>query len=261
MYYELYIDVFFLENFMMDSLLLFLTARILKCRCPYGRLFLGAGLGSLLTCAVVLIPMPDIVEIILYHTAVNSLMAVVGLKIRILSQFAKAMVLLYVCAVFLGGFMQIFRPYMRYVSLFYFAAFLGCLLFLKLWKAIAYLHDRGRHILRVTIYTETGEVEVRALLDTGNRLRDFLTGEPVSVVSPETAAGITGCPEKEKGFRVIPYRCVGGSSVMKVFRVRKMCIHMEEELWVGNVLLGIGEERLSREGEYGMILNPAILSE
>ena len=48
---------------------------------------------------------------------------------------------------------------------------------------------------------------------------------------------------------------------MKVFRVRKMCIHMEEELWVGNVLLGIGEERLSREGEYGMILNPAILSE
>ena len=67
--------------------------------------------------------------------------------------------------------------------------------------------------------------------------------------------------ELEKGFRLIPYRCVsGGESVMKVFRVKKMCVHMEEDRWIENALVGIGEESLSGDREYEMILNPAIFS-
>ena len=45
MYYELYIDVLFLENFMMDSLLILAVNRILKCGRAYGRIFLGGALG------------------------------------------------------------------------------------------------------------------------------------------------------------------------------------------------------------------------
>ena len=47
---------------------------------------------------------------------------------------------------------------------------------------------------------------------------------------------------------------------MKVFRVEKMCVHMEEERWIENPLLGIGEERLSGDEEYEMILNPAVFT-
>ena len=53
MYYELYIDVLFLENFMMDSLLLLAVNRVLKCGRSYGRIFLGGALGSTLTCLVI----------------------------------------------------------------------------------------------------------------------------------------------------------------------------------------------------------------
>ena len=45
MYYELYIDVLFLENFMMDSLLLLAVNKMLKNSATYGRLFIGAALG------------------------------------------------------------------------------------------------------------------------------------------------------------------------------------------------------------------------
>ena len=76
----------------------------------------------------------------------------------------------------------------------------------------------------------------------------------------ETAAFISDHIELEKGFRMIPYHCISGESVMKVFRVEKMCVHMEEERWIENPLLGIGEERLSGDEEYEMILNPAVFT-
>ena len=56
MYYELYIDVFFLVNFMMDYLLLRLTGKMMKCSATHGRIIAGAAAGSLCTCAVMVIP-------------------------------------------------------------------------------------------------------------------------------------------------------------------------------------------------------------
>ena len=50
MYYELYIDVLFLVNFMMDYILLLITRRLIKADASYGRVCLGALAGSILTC-------------------------------------------------------------------------------------------------------------------------------------------------------------------------------------------------------------------
>ena len=46
MHYELYIDLFFLENFMMDSLLLFVTERITGGKYSFKGVLSGAFLGS-----------------------------------------------------------------------------------------------------------------------------------------------------------------------------------------------------------------------
>ena len=62
---------------------------------------------------------------------------------------------------------------------------------------------------------------------------------------------------------MIPYHCVSGDQVMKVFRIEKMCVHTGmagEERWIQNPLLGIGEELLSENKEYEIIFNPEIFS-
>jgi stage II sporulation protein GA (sporulation sigma-E factor processing peptidase) len=46
--------------------------------------------------------------------------------------------------------------------------------------------------------------------------------------------------------------------VMKVFRIEKMCIHMDEDIWIENPLLGMSERTLSEKERYEMILNPGI---
>ena len=262
MYHELYIDVFFLENLMMDSLLLLALNHILKCGRALGRLFLCGALGSLLTCVTVVIPFPGLVKMILFHVVINSLMILGGLKIRSASQFVKAFFLLYAVSAFLGGVMLIFRPYMRFISLFYGIAFAAYLLFLKLWKFMAQVLRQQQEILRVTLYTEKGEKKAAALWDTGNKLRDFVTNDPVNILDPGFLHEITELPEAERGFHMIPYRCVSGERVMKVFRIKKMCVHMggEEDRWIENPLLGIGEESLSGNREYMIILNPGIFS-
>ena len=262
MYYELYIDVFFLENFMMDSLLLCLVNRIMKCGRPAGRLIAGAAVGSLLACLVVAVPMPGICRMILFHTAVPGLMLYTGTGIRKPGGFIRAYALLYGCAVFTGGMMGLIRPYMRAAGVFYGAAVLAYAGFMVFWKLLARLRGHGEDLIRVSLYTEQGAVEFTALVDTGNGLRDFVTGDPVSVLGPRAAEKIPGVDGMQAGFRLIPYRCVGGDALMRVFRVSRMCVHMEEDKWIYRPLLGIGDAEVSgRGGMYEMLLNPAVIAE
>ncbi len=260
MYYELYIDVFFLENFMLDSLLLLLVSRILTGERAYGRILFGGAVGSLMTCLVIVAPFAPVVRMILYHTAVSSVMLFAGVRIKGPAQFVKAFLMLYVSAVAVGGFMQLFRPYMRYVSLFYAAAAVSGYLFMKVWKLLSHLRRNTDSVVSVTIYTDKGECRAKALIDTGNCLRDCVTGDPVNIIDPGCVSGLSGYHDTDRGVRLIPYKCVGGESLMKVFRARRMCVHMEEDRWIERPLLGIGEEILSDDREYEVILNPAIFS-
>ena len=216
MYYELYIDVFFLENFMLDSLLLLVVNRVMNNGRSCSRILLGGALGSFLTCLAVAVPLPSVVRILVFHLFISSVIVCTGLQIIRLSQFVQAFLLLYAAAFLTGGIMQLFRPYMRYVSVFYAAAAVSYVLILKLWKMFSHMYRRQSVIIRVTLYTDKAEKPLKALLDTGNELRDCYTGEPVNIIAPETAADISDHIELEKGFRLIPYRCVSGESVMKV---------------------------------------------
>ena len=62
MYYELYIDVFWMTNFMMDSLLLFAVRQMLKCPVGKGRIFMGGIVGSTMTCLIVLLPLSGLLR-------------------------------------------------------------------------------------------------------------------------------------------------------------------------------------------------------
>lgn len=255
MYYELYIDVLFLENFMMDSLLLLAVNRVLKCNRTYGRIFLGGALGSLLTCLVIAFPFPTALKLIFFHVVINSLMLIAGLKISHPGQFAKAFLLLYLSAVFMGGIMYLFRPYMRYASLFYALAAVSYFLFTKLWRIVSAIMAGQQRICEVLLCIQEEKVQVRALLDTGNVLSDPVSGDPVSILDPDLAVQVIGILGEEPVYRYIPYRCVGGESIMKVFRIDKMCVHMDAESWIDHPLLGVAEQKLSADGEYRMILN------
>lgn len=258
MYYELYIDVLFLENFMMDSLLLLAVNKMLKNSATYGRLFIGAALGSGLTCAVIVLPFPGVLKFLLFHLVINVLMIKTGMRLRGIRAMFKALLFLYLSAFLLGGILHFLRPYIRTASLFFGAAVCSYYLISKGWEFLKRTGRAQKHICDVTLYTDAGQYKIKALIDTGNTLEDTFTQKPVNIIDEIFAKEI--CRQKPlKGFHYIPYRCVGREGVMPVFTIEKMCICAGEEQWVSRPLLGIGEQQISEQDEYQMILNPDVL--
>jgi sigma-E processing peptidase SpoIIGA len=259
MYYELYIDVLFLVNFMMDSLLLLSVNQVLKCSTTHGRIFLGGAAGAGLTCIVIAVPMPAVVKLMIFHTIINTIMIKIGLKVKGKRDFWKAFGLLYIASFLFGGILQALYPYVRTGSLF-FAAAVGCYYLIKgIWRFLTGQKELHKKICEITLYTSTGKKKVKALIDTGNSLKDNTSKEPVSVVDKALAKSILSNDEVKNGFHYIPYRTVGKESIMPVFRIKKMCVHLKEERWVENPIIGVCEEQVSEQDEYQMILNPDLL--
>ena len=96
----------------------------------------------------------------------------------------------------------------------------------------------------------------KALIDTGNRLRDPVSGEPVNILDPEIAE----CLLKEEipQMREIAYHSIGKENgVMKAFRIERMIFPEKENMVIKNGLVAISEEKILCE-DCRMILNPDI---
>lgn len=89
MQYEVYLDVLFLENMMMDFLILLAVKKVFPCSATYGSLLAGSFTGSLLTCAILFFPCPVWTRYILLFFLVNSCMTVIGLKTGHFPFFSK----------------------------------------------------------------------------------------------------------------------------------------------------------------------------
>lgn len=259
MYYELYIDVLFLVNFMMDSLMLLSVNQVLKCSSTHGRIFAGGALGAGLTCAVIVMPVLPIIKFLLFHTVINTVMIKTGLGVKGKKQFCKAFFLLYIAAFLFGGILSAIRPYVKTGSIFFAAAVVSYYLIREIWRFLVRLQKIQKKICEITLYTMDKEHRVKALIDTGNSLEDFYLQEPVSIMDQALAKSILTETDLKNGFHYIPYRSVGKESVMPVFRLKKMCIHIDEGHWVENPIIGICEEQVSEQEEYQMILNPDLL--
>lgn len=259
MYYELYIDVFFFVNFMMDYILLLLLKRILKCSATHGRVCMGATLGALLTCIVISLPIPyAFVKFILFHIVVNTGMIKLGLKIKKIGPLIKAWLMLYAGSFLLGGILTYMQQYVRVTSFFFGMAVFGYYLtfgVIKLFMAVVRIQDK---YCEIELYYQEQVYHVKALIDTGNGLRDPISFEPVHILQKKVLP-LGEKPEEIKGIRFIPYHSIGKSEgILPVVRLEKMRIQRETELWIEKPIIGICEEEISQGGDYKMILNPEI---
>lgn len=257
MYYELYIDVFFLVNFMMDYLLLQLVRRILKCPATHGRICIGALTGAFLMCAAMVIPgMNTFVRFILFHGIISVVMIKTGFKIGWNRTFLRAYILLYICAFLAGGVMEWLRQYIRAGSLFFALAIAGYYISLGIWNLFVYLAARNTGRCTVRLVKGEKECTVEALIDTGNRLRDPVTGKPVSIISASAAERFSDGIEK---LRYIPYHSVGKKEgFLPVLIPDGIYICRKEEIWIERPVIAVCEDKIS-EDDYEMLMNPDLL--
>ena len=258
MEYELYIDVLFLVNFMMDYLVLQIVRKITKCATSPFRIVISSMIGAILTCIVIAMSVNSILlNTIIFHGFISIIMIKVGFKTPNKHSFFQCLITLYCGSFLFGGVFGFFQQYMKVTSLFFCVAVGSYYVVKGVWWFFRNVSLQRATWYEVSIYFGKEDISVRALYDTGNSLREPYLGRPVSILERRSEERILD-RELEKGYYEIPYHSIGHDGVLKVVKATKMHITGDVDIWVQNPIIAISDEVISVEDQYQMILSPEI---
>lgn len=282
MYYEIYIDVVFVTNLLMDYILLRIVGMIFRCRGSRKRCLLAAAVGALFSCFILYVPTEAFLPvIILLHGACAIGMVALGCGLKKGGLLLKAMLTLYMTAFLCGGFWEVIAAggsiTLKTFLLFALCTYMGL-------TAVVYLSDSIR-IRRKSIYPVTlsyqGKVQsFYGFYDTGNLLTDSVNGGPVSIMEAEILETLLSgeLVDKLKHLKENPgelkstelaglhphfltYRTVGKEEGMLLaITLESLCIHTPKELvHVENPVFALSFEPSALGKEYKILLNSRLL--
>lgn len=283
MSYEFYLDVFFIENLVINYALLRTTNNLLKCSATHVRSLLSAAAGGLAAAvSLVWLYRCSMISTLLVSVAANTLMVRFGCKIKEGRRLVQGMLLFYMGTACMGLAFSLLRRMtgQRGVRAFCVTAVVS---YLVLSLCIR-LYEGGKawqqRFCRVTLLQDGNCKKVKGLYDTGNMLWDTTLQSYVSVIDisliKELFSDEVGrelelfcamkAPDSQKLLdplrpHYIPYRCVGCTSgllpaiVLDALRleqgdVQKVVVHP---------VIAIDRDSSSSLRSYQMILNPNLI--
>lgn len=266
MHYEIYIDSLFLLNFTMNLYLLLLLNKSLGRTATRKRLLAGAAMGGMGYCLMLLLPVGNaLVKILFSVVLVNGGTLFWVFRPHSVKAFLKILESGFLYSFLMGGGLFLlmnqgtfFRKYMMSVTG---ILLCGGLLWLLFYNRAIPKRKVGTDICKVEL-SGGGEsrITVQAIVDTGNSLKEPISGKPVSVLD-KTVFDILWKDEPPKVFRAIPYRSVGcEKGIMRGYEVPEMRIEQDGISKVcRNVYIGISDKPVSVTEHYRMLIHPGLL--
>lgn len=282
MYYEVYIDIVFLTNLLMDYILLRLVGLMFRCRGGRRRCLLAAAVGALFSCFILYVQTDRFLPVtILLHGACAMGMIWLGCGLHKGSLLVKAMIAMYLTAFLLGGFLEAVTSgkgiTWRMFVLFSIGSYLGL-------STLIYLSDsiraQWKNIYPITLSYQGKVQSAYGYYDTGNLLSDPISGAPVSVVESDFLETMLpgevidklkhlnenqGEPESTELVslkpRFLPYRTVGRENdLMLAITLEDLCIHTPREVvHVSGPVFALSFEPSALGKEYKVLLNSRLL--
>lgn len=260
-----YIDVVFAVNIVMDAVVLAILDRILSYGATKRRIWAGAAVGSLWACLVTLCPdMPAIIQGLGTYVAAGSLMSVTAFRLKGIREIARSVAGIYLVSVVLGGMLLMLYEHTRAG---YYARLAGPFLF---WVCAAGTaaavcwglsgHIKGmleglagrRDLCRAILWSGDRRVEALGLIDTGNRLREPVSGHLVHVAEKGPMLSLT---PSVKGVVYVPYQSVGGTGLLPAVYIDRMEIRQQGKCFVQEKpLIAVATQKLSPSGEYKILI-------
>lgn len=260
MYYEVYIDQLFLEILIILVILQKIGGKLMNRSLSAAKIWLAALTGSGTVCTAVFFRITGnrpAAALLLCLCAV--IMAVVGLGCRSWRETGASMVYLLSAGAFFGGICRmIFSLWKTPVAA---AAVPGYLAADCLIRRLRERMGLEEYRAKVILEDQGDRWELTGLIDTGNRLKEPLTGRPVSILEEKEAVKMQRycrIQQEKNGYLLIPYYSVGTEKGwMQGMVVDAMYIRYRgENVRITHPVLAVCKQQLSRKGQYQMILNP-----
>jgi len=294
----IYGDITFFINFFFDYFSLWLTSVILKVQITRWRIILASLIGTIYA-LIYLLPFPFL-KYFLFKIFVSILMLLITFSIQPLNKLIKIIVYFYIINFILGGGTLALQYFVNqhfltlkkgslaitYVSPLYLITLGGgfiltIVLTKKFWHLLRFDKEIEKHLYVTTIVIDGHEIILNGLVDTGNSLKDPITGIPVIVVSIDNLSFLPTAIKKivendnllnhdlflslpmnwYKRLKIIPYRTIGmDSNWILALKPDLITIKMEKgEKKIKRVLIGIKKNKLATDNLYQVILHPEIL--
>jgi len=297
----IYIDVLLVINLIMDYLVLWATARLGQFNTTFLRLFFGAMLGSFYSIAVIL-PQTSVTATVAVKIIFSILMLLIVFGFKNWRVFVRIFCYLYVVAFSMGGAVigaiyllnenpaaiTTFNGVLLTLSNVHYAWLIAALVTAVIVSRLAVFIKKNLfhsfYSLPVIIRVGKENLAVKALVDTGNQLKDPITKKPVLIVEYDVLKEILP-REVKKGFetpgepdvnqiiadladekwlgrfRLIPFTTIGRSHGM-LLGLRPddiMIVAQDKTIKVQDVMIAIYQKKLSGEGSYRALLHPEIV--
>lgn len=266
----LYLDVYFLVNFAMDTLLLGGVRKVLKLPAGIARLAFGGAAGALWACVLVFMPvLPGWLEAGITWVLGGGLMVFLAFGRMGFPEFGKTVCTLWLVSAAAGGMLTALGDHVRtgwymaggMVPARFSAISLLCWMagiYFGICACIAFVKARIRerdNLYEVTLTYRGRKTKVTALYDTGNQLYEPYGHEPVHIITYEACRSLC---ETISQVIYIPFQAVGTESgVLPGIRVDEMEVAQGGRT-VSHSLrpwLAITREPLSSGHRYEMLLH------
>lgn len=269
---NVYLDVYFIFNFLMDFFVLFVTAIILKKKKQLIRLVFSACLGALYATVILVIHPAMIVQIIGTYFVMAEVMLYTTFGMKGVKQNLIGLFWLYMITFITNGVLNtIYYGFGSNNSMIQKAntktfgninVYMVLTVIIVIAGIVQLIADKIRaslmeanNIFSVVIELDNKKIKATGIRDTGNSLIEPITKKPVSIIEEKQLL-----PFKEQPVKVlmIPYNSVGKKhGILKGFVADRMIIDGKV---VEKPVIGIHKGRLSGDKKFNIILHPKIFN-
>ena len=288
----IYIDVVLIENLLMNYIILFATGVILKINIKHGRLLVASLVGAIYT-IIAYISNLRIYSNFLLKLILSLVIIYIAFNPKNVKKLCKFTLIFYLTSFVFGGaafaLIYIVKPQeilknnglvlnansLKVIFISAVIAFAICIIGFKIVKNKITAKDM---YCTIKIKLNEKEIETKAMIDTGNFLKEPITNTPVIVVEHillydcipkeilnhlENILGgdFSQIPENMKEeymprLKVIPFSSLGKQNGMLLgIKAEEVAIKNEEESKIkDNVIIGIYNKSLTKRGEYRALL-------
>lgn len=287
----IYIDIIIVENLIMNYIILYATGLISKSKKSYLRMFWASLIGAIYATLEYVLKV-NIYSNIILKTILSIIIVYVAFYPQNAKKMCKQLVLFYVTTFTFGGIatylIYVLKPQNiiikngMYVGTYvlkviFIGAIVGTIILAIAFKMAKNKLTKKNMICKVKIKLNGKEETVEAMVDTGNMLKEPITGTPVVVVertslyellpkeilnNTESILGgdFEKIPEEIKNeyvpkLKLIPFASLGKQNGMLVgIKPEKIEVINEQTEEEKNAIIGIYNKSLTKRGEYKALI-------
>lgn len=288
----IYIDVIIAENLIMNYIILYATSLISKSKTSWLKMFIASLLGTLYV-VIAYISKLNMYSNIFLKIILSAIIVFIAYYPQDVKKFIKQLTLFYLTTFTFGGvatyLIYVLKPQNIIIEngvykgtyvlkVIFMGAIVGTIVLLISFKFYKSKITTKDMMCKIKIIFKNKEVEVNAIVDTGNMLKEPLTGNPVVVVEKTSlydllpkeilnnTESILGgdfdkIPENIKNeyvqkLKIIPFSSLGKQNGMLVgIKPDKLIIINEEkEEEKDNIVVAIYNKSLTKRGEYNALI-------